>query len=69
MKKHIKKQYSYVQLILLEQILAQLRRPVASIEALNLLYRAMRAVAYRRIIMAIGMAGKVGVFLSLLFCM
>jgi hypothetical protein len=35
---------------------------VAFVEALNLLYWAMRAVAYRRILMAIGMAGKVGVF-------
>ncbi len=35
---------------------------MASVEALNLLYQAMRAVAYRRITMAIGMARKVGVF-------
>jgi hypothetical protein len=62
MKKHIRKQCCYVRLILLEQILAQWRRPVASVESLNLLYRAMRAVAYRRIAMAIGMASKVDVF-------
>jgi hypothetical protein len=62
MKNHIKKQYSYVQSILLEQILARWRHPVASVESLNLLYRAMRAVAYRRIAMAIRMASKVGVF-------
>ncbi len=35
---------------------------MASIEALNLLYRAMHALAYRCIAMAIGMASKVGVF-------
>jgi hypothetical protein len=35
---------------------------VASIEALNLLYQAMCALAYWRIAMAIGMASKVGVF-------
>ena len=35
---------------------------MASVEALNLLYQVMRAVAYQRIAMAIGMAGKVGVF-------
>ncbi len=35
---------------------------MASVEALNLLYRATRALAYQRIAMAIGMASKVGVF-------
>jgi hypothetical protein len=35
---------------------------VASVEALNLLYQAMCALAYRCITMAIGMASKVGVF-------
>jgi hypothetical protein len=62
MKKHIKKLWSYVRLILLEQILAQWWHTVAFVEALNLLYRAMCAVAYWCITMAIGMAGKVGVF-------
>jgi hypothetical protein len=62
MKKHIKKQCSYVRLILSEQILARWQHPVASVESLNLLYQVMRAVAYRRIAMAIGMASKVGVF-------
>jgi hypothetical protein len=62
MKKHITKRCSYVRLILLEQILAQWWRPVASVEALDLLYQVMHAVAYRRIAMAIGMAGKAGVF-------
>jgi hypothetical protein len=69
MKKHMKKQCSYVRLILLELILAQWQHPVASVKALNLLYQAMRALAYRRIAMAIGMASKVGVFLLSLFCM
>jgi hypothetical protein len=35
---------------------------VASAEALNLLYQAMRALSYWHIAMAIGMASKVGVF-------
>jgi hypothetical protein len=35
---------------------------VASVKSLNLLYQAMRTVAYRGITMAIGMANKVGVF-------
>jgi hypothetical protein len=42
--------------ILLDIILARWRRPVASIEALDLLHREMRAVTYRRIAMAIEMA-------------
>jgi hypothetical protein len=65
MKKHIKEQRSYVRLILSELILARWWRPVASVEALNLLYRAMHALAYRRIAMAIGMASKVGVLFIL----
>ena len=52
----------YDRFLLLERILSQWRRPVASSEALELLHWAMRAVAYRRIAMAIGMASKVGVF-------
>ncbi len=35
---------------------------MASVEALNLLHQVMHAVAYWRIAMAIGMAGKVGLF-------
>ena len=35
---------------------------MASVKALNFLYQAMCAVAYRRIAMAIGMASKVKVF-------
>ncbi len=48
--------------MLSELILTRWRHPVASVKTLNLLYRAMRAVAYWRIAMAIGMASKVGVF-------
>jgi hypothetical protein len=47
---------------LLERILAQWRRPVASIESLDIRYRAMRAVSYRRTATAIKMASKVGAF-------
>ncbi len=49
-------------MILLELILAQWRGLMASVEALNLFYQAMRALAYWCIAMAIGMASKVGVF-------
>ncbi len=45
-------------------ILAQWRRPVASIEALDLLHRGMRAVTYRRIAMAIKMAIFAHVFVD-----
>jgi hypothetical protein len=45
-------------------ILAQWWRPVASSEALDLLHRAMRAVTYRRIAMAIKMASFAGVFVD-----
>ncbi len=48
--------------MLSEQVLAQWWHPVASSEALDLLHRAMRAVSYRCIAMAIRMASKVGVF-------
>ena len=41
-----------------EQILDQLRCPVASIEALSMMHRSMRLVLYRRIAMAIKMASK-----------
>jgi hypothetical protein len=47
---------------LLEQILAQWRRPVASIESLDIRHQAMRAVSYRRTATAIEMASKVGAF-------
>jgi hypothetical protein len=45
-------------------ILAQWRHPVVSSEAMDLLYRAMRAVTYRHITMAIEKAGFVGVFVD-----
>jgi hypothetical protein len=45
-------------------ILAQWRRPVASSEALYLLHRAMHAVTYRRIAIAIKTASFVGVFVD-----
>ncbi len=48
--------------MLLDRILAQWRRPVASCEALDLLYRAIHAVTYQRIAMATKMASKVGLF-------
>jgi hypothetical protein len=50
--------------MLLGIILAQLRCPVASSEALDLLHQAMRAVTYQRIAMAIKTASFVGVFVD-----
>jgi hypothetical protein len=50
--------------MLLDIILARWWRPVTSSETLDLLYRAMRAVTYRRIIMAIKTASKVDVFVD-----
>jgi hypothetical protein len=50
------------QLLLLVAIRAQQRQPVASVEALNLLYWAMRAVSYWRITMARETASKLGTF-------
>jgi hypothetical protein len=50
--------------MLLGIILAQWWHPVASSEALNLLHRAMRAVTYRGIAMAIKMASFAGVFVD-----
>ena len=49
-------------LMLSEQVLARWRRLVAFMKATNLLHRAMRAVQYRRIAMAIETASKVGSF-------
>jgi hypothetical protein len=51
-----------VQLLLLEQILAQYQHPVASNEALDLLDWAMCMELYGRTAMAIETASKVGVF-------
>jgi hypothetical protein len=50
--------------MLLGIILARWRRPVASTEALDLLYWGMCAVTYRRIAMAIKMASFAGVFVD-----
>jgi hypothetical protein len=52
----------HVPFMLLEQVPAQWWHPVASSEALDPLHRAMHAVSYRRIAMAIETAHKVGVF-------
>jgi hypothetical protein len=59
-----KKRRSHVQFMLSDIILAQWRCPVASNEALDLLYRTMRAVTYRRIAMAIKTATFLGVFVD-----
>ena len=48
-------------------ILVRWRRPVASSEALDLLYWAMHTVLYRRIAMAIETASKVGVLFDCCF--
>jgi hypothetical protein len=55
---------SHVPTMLSGIILAQWQRPVASIEALDLLHWAMRAVTYRRIPMAIEMAIFARVFVD-----
>ena len=46
------------------RILAQWRHPVASDEALDVLYRAMHLASYRLIDMAINLVRKVGTFFS-----
>ncbi len=61
MKNNTKTRRRYVPLLLSERILAQWGRPVASSEALDLLHRAMRAVMYQLIGMAIKTASKAGV--------
>jgi hypothetical protein len=50
--------------MLLDIILTQWQHPVAYSEALDLLHRAMRAITYRRIAIAIKMASFVGVFVD-----
>ncbi len=50
--------------MLLERVLAQWWRPVASSEALDLLHQAMRVVSYCRIAMTIERASFVGVFVD-----
>jgi hypothetical protein len=59
-----KNRRSHVRTMLLGIILAQWRHPVTSSEALDLLHRAMHAVTYRRIAMAIKMASFSGVFVD-----
>jgi hypothetical protein len=59
-----KNRRSHVQFILLDIILAQWRRPVASSKALDLLHWAMRTVLYRRTIIAINMDTCLGVFVD-----
>jgi hypothetical protein len=61
---NIKKRRSHVQFMLLDIILARWQRPVASSEALDLLHRAMWAVTYWQIAMAIEMATFLGVFVD-----
>ncbi len=56
--------HSHVRDMLLGIILAQWRHPVASSEALDLLQRAMCAITYRRIAMAIKTAHFLGVFVD-----
>jgi hypothetical protein len=56
--------HSHVQFILLDIILDQWRRPVASSKALDLLHWAMHAVLYRRTAATINMAIFLGVFVG-----
>jgi hypothetical protein len=59
-----KNHHSHVQFNLAYILLARWRCPVASSKALDLLHRAMHAVTYRRIAMAIETASFVGVFVD-----
>ncbi len=63
-EKHWKNRRWHVQLMLLEQVLAQWWHPLVSTEALDLLHWAMCAVSYCRIPMAIKTASFVGVFVD-----
>ena len=56
-------------LLLSATILARWRRPVASVEALDPLHRAMRLVAYQRITTASEAASKYGALNCHFFCM
>ncbi len=62
MKKNKKKQSRLDQLQLSATILAWWQRLVASNKALNLLYRAMHVVLYRRTTVAIKMTSLLGIF-------
>jgi hypothetical protein len=64
MKTSKKKRRSHVQFMLSDIILAQWQCPVASSEALDLLYWAMHAVTYRHIAIAIKMATFIGEFVD-----
>jgi hypothetical protein len=59
-----KNHHSHVRFMLLDIILAQWRRSVASSEALDLLHWAMHAVTYQCIAMAIKTATFLGVFVD-----
>jgi hypothetical protein len=66
--KNIKQNWCWhVPFMLLEQVLAQWWHPVASSEATNHLFRAMRAVLHRCIAMATETASKVGVLFDCCF--
>jgi hypothetical protein len=67
MKKLVKNQGRLDQLQLSAAILACLRHLGASNKALNLLYRAMRAVLYRHTAVAMKMASLVGTFVCRCF--
>ncbi len=67
MKNINKNQRSHVPFMLLGIILAQWWHPVASSEALDLLYWVMHAVTYWRIAMAIKTSSKVGLFVDCCF--
>jgi hypothetical protein len=55
---------SHVRFMLLDIILTRWRHPIISSKALDLLHRAMHAVTYRRIAMAIKTATILGVFVD-----
>ncbi len=59
-----KNRLSHVRFILLDIILTQWQRPVVSSEALDLLHRAIRAVTYWHIALAIKAACFLGVFVD-----
>jgi hypothetical protein len=62
--KNIKNCRSHVSFMLLDIMLAQWRRPVASSKAMDLLHQGMHTVMYRRITMAIKTASFLGVFVD-----
>jgi hypothetical protein len=68
MKKLEKNQGGLDRLQLSATILARWRHLVASNKALNLLYRVMRAVLYRRTAAAIKMASLLGTFCCCFVC-